>query len=99
MGSQQAFGGNGSGLTGEAPIVDEQTRGRTEELIQQIQVKSVELSDLEVILEDYQRERRELLQEICRLKASLWELIGDAELPGHPRARRPDKPCPDDRVG
>lgn len=76
-------------------MVDEQVRLHTEELIRQIQVKSVELSDLEVILEDYQRERRELLQEICRLKASLWELIGDAELPGHLRARRPEKPCPD----
>ncbi len=57
------------------------TRQRTVELIRQIQEKSVQLSDLEVILEDYERERRELLREIGKLKASLWELIGDAGLP------------------
>ncbi len=74
-------------------MIDEQARDKTVDLIQQIQDKSVQLSDLEVILEDYQRERRELLQEICRLKAALWELIGDAELPGHIRGRRPDVPC------
>ena len=60
---------------------DAETRQKTTELIRQIQEKSVQLSDLEIILEDYQRERRELLREIGRLKASLWELIGDAELP------------------
>ncbi len=68
---------------------EEETRRRTDALVQQIQEKSVQLSDLEVILEDYQRERKELLQEICRLKASLWELIGDSGLPSHlkePRA-------------
>ncbi len=57
------------------------TRQRTVELIRQIQEKSVQLSDLEVILEDYERERRELLREIGKLKASLWEMIGDAGLP------------------
>ncbi|MBI4787965.1 MAG: hypothetical protein HY782_13085 [Chloroflexi bacterium] len=54
---------------------------RTQELIRQIQEKSVQLSDLEVILEDYARERRDLLREIVALKAALWELIGDAESP------------------
>ena len=50
---------------------------KAQELVRQIQDKAVQLSDLEVILEDYQRERRELLREIGQLKASLWELIGD----------------------
>ncbi len=57
----------------------EESRRKTQELISQIQDKSVQLSDLEVILDDYQRERQELLKEICRLKAALWELIGDGE--------------------
>ncbi|MCL5952478.1 MAG: hypothetical protein M1132_12295 [Chloroflexi bacterium] len=73
-------------------MIEEQAGSKMADLIQQIQDKSVQLTDLEVILEDYQRERRELLQEICRLKAALWELIGDAELPGHIRGRKPDEP-------
>ncbi len=59
----------------------EETRVKTQELVRQIQEKSVQLSDLEVILEDYERERRMLLREIVQLKASLWELIGDPGLP------------------
>ncbi len=57
---------------------DEEIEQKTQELVRQIQEKSLQLSDLEVILEDYARERSELLREIGRLKASLWELIGDA---------------------
>ncbi len=54
---------------------------RAQELARQIQEKAVQLSDLDVILEDYQRERKALLREIGQLKASLWELIGDAVPP------------------
>lgn len=68
---------------------DGATKQRTVELIRQIQEKSVQLSDLEVILEDYERERRELLREIGNLKASLWELIGDAGMPLSTRDRDP----------
>lgn len=68
---------------------EDQKRQKTRELVQQIQEKSVQLSDLEIILEDYQRERRELLREIGQLKAALWELIGDAENPPPLRARSP----------
>lgn len=60
---------------------DEETRSKAQELLKQIQEKAIQLSDLEVILEDYQQERRELLREIGRLKASLWELVGGAEPP------------------
>ena len=66
---------------------EDQTRQRTRDLVQQIQEKSVQLSDLEIILEDYQRERRELLREIGQLKAAVWELIGDGEIPPPLRAR------------
>lgn len=72
---------------------EEDANQKTLELIRQIQEKSVQLSDLEVILEDYERERRELLREISRLKATLWELSSDAELPSHLRAR--DRSAPD----
>jgi hypothetical protein len=57
---------------------DGDNKMRAQELVRQIQDKAVQLSDLEIILEDYQRERRDLLREIGQLKASLWELIGDA---------------------
>lgn len=60
---------------------DGATKQKVMELIRQIQEKSVQLSDLEVILEDYERERRALLREIGNLKASLWELIGDTGMP------------------
>lgn len=65
---------------------DEETRQKTQELVRQIQEKSMQLSDLDVILEDYGRERTELLREIGRLKASLWELIGDAAIEPSPPA-------------
>ena len=68
---------------------DGATKQRAVELIRQIQEKSVQLSDLEVILEDYARERRELLREIGNLKASLWELIGDTGTPLSARDRDP----------
>ncbi|MBI5305429.1 MAG: hypothetical protein HY868_25090 [Chloroflexi bacterium] len=54
--------------------MDEEKQRAVQDLVRQIQDKSVELADLEVILEDYERERHELLREIGRLKASLWEL-------------------------
>ena len=60
---------------------DDVTRSRAQELLMQIQEKAVQLSDLEVILEDYEHERRELLRDISRLKASLWELVGGEEPP------------------
>ncbi len=66
---------------------DEETKEKVEELVRQIQEKSLQLSDLEVILEDYSRERSGLLREIGRLKASLWELIGDTPV-------RPSSPPP-----
>ncbi len=57
---------------------DEGTKDQVRELVRQIQEKSLQLSDLDVILEDYSHERSQLLREIGRLKAALWELVGDA---------------------
>ncbi len=59
---------------------DEETKTRVEELVRLIQEKSLQLSDLEIILEDYAHERSELLREIGRLKAALWELTGDSPI-------------------
>ncbi len=61
--------------------MDEEKQRAVQDLVHQIQDKSVELADLEVILEDYERERRELLREISRLKASLWELSSGTAIP------------------
>ncbi len=50
-----------------------------QELARQIRVKALQLSDLDVMLEDYQRERAQLIQEIGKLKALLWEHVGDPQ--------------------
>jgi hypothetical protein len=49
------------------------------ELAQTLRVKAMQLSDLDVMIEDYQHERGKLVQEIGKLKALLWELVGDPE--------------------
>lgn len=54
-----------------------QNRVEVEELAQQVRVKAMQLSDLDVMIEDYQHERTKLVQEIGKLKAMLWELVGD----------------------
>lgn len=47
------------------------------DLAQQIRVKAMQLSDLDVMIEDYQHERSKLVQDISKLKALLWEIVGD----------------------
>lgn len=54
-----------------------QSHIQIEELAQQIRVKAMQLSDLDVMIEDYQHERTKLVQEISKLKALLWEFVGD----------------------
>lgn len=78
--------------------MDEEKRRLLQDLIRQIQERSLELADLEVILEDYQHERRELLREIGKLKASLWELNGGAPMPAHLRrvGAGSEEPIPED---
>jgi hypothetical protein len=60
---------------------DEEMKRTKQDLMQQIQEKALQLSDLEIILGDYERERQALLREIGRLKASLWEIGVDNVLP------------------
>jgi hypothetical protein len=61
----------------------EENQQTVQDLVRQIQEKSVQLSDLEIILEDYKRERYELLREIGELKASLWELSAETGIPAN----------------
>lgn len=56
-----------------------QSQSQVEELAQQIRVKAMQLSDLDVMIEDYQHERTKLVQEISKLKALLWEYVGDPQ--------------------
>ncbi len=44
------------------------------DLQQELQAKSLMLADLELIIEDYERERSELLKELISLKERLWDL-------------------------
>ena len=76
---------------------DEEIKQTIQDLIRQIQEKSVQLSDLEIILEDYERERHALLREIGELKASLWELSAETGIPANlPRASVIPPPRPAD---
>jgi len=50
-----------------------------EDLQRQIQERAILLSDLEVIIEDYQRERARLLQELRSLKEGLWDLTSGGD--------------------
>jgi hypothetical protein len=72
-------------------MADEETNRKIQSLNDQICEKAVQLSDLEIVLEDYARERRELLHEIGQLKASLWELSAEGGMPTRP----PSKPMGD----
>jgi hypothetical protein len=74
--------------------MDDEKRKMMQDLMRQIQDKSVELADLEVILDDYRRERGEILREISRLKASLWELSSGAQ-PSSPTPRAHRAPAPE----
>ena len=70
-------------------MADEETNKRIQDLNEQIREKAVQLSDLEIVLEDYAQERRELLREIGQLKASLWELSAEGGRPARPPRSNP----------
>ncbi len=53
-----------------------------EDLKREIQERALLLSDLEVMIEDYQRERLRLLQELKSLKEGLWELTAEEDTEG-----------------
>jgi len=44
------------------------------DLERELQAKSLMLADLELIIEDYERERSKLLKELISLKERLWDL-------------------------
>lgn len=44
------------------------------DLQQELQAKSLMLADLELIIEDYEREKSKLLKELISLKERLWDL-------------------------
>lgn len=48
-------------------------------LQREIQERALLLSDLEVMIEDYQRERLRLVHELKSLKEGLWDLTGGGE--------------------
>ena len=48
-----------------------------QELQREIQLRALQLSDLEVMIEDYQQERARLLEELKTLKEGLWDLMAD----------------------
>jgi polyhydroxyalkanoate synthesis regulator phasin len=82
-----AEGDVGDLIFGGMWMSDEETKQSVQDLMRQIQEKSVQLSDLEILIEDYEHERRELLRDIARLKAALWELSTEEGLfPHQPNA-------------
>jgi hypothetical protein len=49
------------------------------ELKRELREKALLLANLEVIIEDYQREKRGLLEEIMVLRERLWDLSGQED--------------------
>jgi hypothetical protein len=50
---------------------------RVRDLKRDLRNKALLLANLEVIIEDYRRERSELLQELRALREELWDLEGE----------------------
>jgi chromosome segregation ATPase len=50
---------------------------RVRDLKRDLRDKALLLANLEVIIEDYRRERSELLQELRALREELWDLEGE----------------------
>lgn len=53
-----------------------------QDLKREIQERALLLSDLDVMIEDYQRERLRLLQELKSLKEGLWDLTAEVDSEG-----------------
>ena len=49
------------------------------ELKRELREKALLLANLDVIIEDYRREKRELLEEIIVLRERLWDLSGQED--------------------
>lgn len=67
-------------------VISKQVKQDKKKLIQdlkrEIQERALLLSDLEVMIEDYQRERLRLLQELKSLKEGLWDLAAEEDSEG-----------------
>jgi septal ring factor EnvC (AmiA/AmiB activator) len=50
-----------------------------ERLESELRDKSLALANLEVMIEDYRRERSKLLEELMWLREKLWDLSGERE--------------------
>ncbi len=50
-----------------------------ERLESELRDKSLALANLEVMIEDYRRERSKLLEELMSLREKLWDLSGERE--------------------
>lgn len=57
-------------------MTDRPIEEQLEALQTEIQERALRLTDLEVIIRDYHREREQLLEEIIALKQQFWDLIG-----------------------
>jgi hypothetical protein len=55
---------------------DERDGTAIKELERVLQDKSLLLANLEVMLEDYRRERSRLIEEVMSLREKLWDLTG-----------------------
>lgn len=52
---------------------------RVSQLERDLRDRSLLLANLEVIIEDYRRERSRLIEEIMSLRETLWDLKGQAD--------------------
>lgn len=59
---------------GAMPAAREEIRETAHDLTRQIAEKALQLSDLEVVLEDCQRKREMILQDLRALREKLWDL-------------------------
>ncbi len=67
----------GPGRDGVGRMVKQDRAKLIQDLQREIQLRALQLSDLEVIIEDYQQERARLLDELKTLKEGLWDLTAD----------------------
>jgi hypothetical protein len=58
---------------------DGQGEKQVSELKRELRDKALLLANLEVIIEDYRREKRRLLEEVMALRERIWDLSGQGD--------------------
>ncbi len=58
---------------------DDRATDQVRELRRELRDKALLLANLEVIIEDYRREKSRLLEELMALREKLWDLAGQQE--------------------